>query len=142
MGCVKLEVFFCEQKTAYERRISDWSSDVCSSDLPCAACNGPGRGGSDRTCRLLSAPRRWRRAEREMGAAPVLRNRNERESAGPREYASRPATTEAVREKAAPAGGNRGAAGHRSKFTKIGSASRRERGCQYVENAVIGVSLK
>src|SRR3546814_18844980 len=26
-------VFFCEQKTAYEMRISDWSSDVCSSDL-------------------------------------------------------------------------------------------------------------
>src|SRR3546814_10402954 len=25
--------FFCKQKTAYERRISDWSSDVCSSDL-------------------------------------------------------------------------------------------------------------
>src|SRR3546814_1395542 len=26
-------VFFFEQKTAYEMRISDWSSDVCSSDL-------------------------------------------------------------------------------------------------------------
>src|SRR3546814_446343 len=25
--------FLCEQKTAYEMRISDWSSDVCSSDL-------------------------------------------------------------------------------------------------------------
>src|SRR3546814_16233043 len=24
---------FCKQKTAYEMRISDWSSDVCSSDL-------------------------------------------------------------------------------------------------------------
>src|SRR3546814_3406003 len=29
LGCV----FFCKQKTAYEMRISDWSSDVCSSDL-------------------------------------------------------------------------------------------------------------
>src|SRR3546814_13124738 len=27
--------FFFKQKTAYEMRISDWSSDVCSSDLPC-----------------------------------------------------------------------------------------------------------
>src|SRR3546814_8036726 len=27
-------VFFFKQKTAYEMRISDWSSDVCSSDLP------------------------------------------------------------------------------------------------------------
>src|SRR3546814_7476718 len=26
--------FFFKQKTAYEIRISDWSSDVCSSDLP------------------------------------------------------------------------------------------------------------
>src|SRR3546814_1488422 len=31
-------VYFCffKQKTAYEMRISDWSSDVCSSDLPLA----------------------------------------------------------------------------------------------------------
>src|SRR3546814_13876609 len=27
------DFFFCKQKTAYEMRISDWSSDVCSSDL-------------------------------------------------------------------------------------------------------------
>src|SRR3546814_5565549 len=30
--CV-IYVFFFKQKTAYEMRISDWSSDVCSSDL-------------------------------------------------------------------------------------------------------------
>src|SRR3546814_2087572 len=29
--------FFFKQKTAYEMRISDWSSDVCSSDLAGAA---------------------------------------------------------------------------------------------------------
>src|SRR3546814_5498365 len=39
MCCVKLDMnimafFFFKQKTAYEMRISDWSSDVCSSDLP------------------------------------------------------------------------------------------------------------
>src|SRR3546814_5603065 len=28
-----MSVFFFKQKTAYELRISDWSSDVCSSDL-------------------------------------------------------------------------------------------------------------
>src|SRR3546814_16409233 len=32
-------LFFFKQKTAYELRISDWSSDVCSSDL-----HGDGRG--------------------------------------------------------------------------------------------------
>src|SRR3546814_7435211 len=29
----RYSLFFCRQKTAYEMRISDWSSDVCSSDL-------------------------------------------------------------------------------------------------------------
>src|SRR3546814_5710620 len=33
--------FFFKQKTAYEMRISDWSSDVCSSDLAEQA-KGPG----------------------------------------------------------------------------------------------------
>src|SRR3546814_7481905 len=33
--CVLLFFFFVKQKTAYEMRISDWSSDVCSSDLAC-----------------------------------------------------------------------------------------------------------
>src|SRR3546814_2965409 len=31
--CGFLYFFFFKQKTAYEMRISDWSSDVCSSDL-------------------------------------------------------------------------------------------------------------
>src|SRR3546814_1604000 len=31
--------FFFKQKTAYEMRISDWSSDVCSSDLVALKCN-------------------------------------------------------------------------------------------------------
>src|SRR3546814_4370995 len=31
--CIDIFVFFFKQKTAYEMRISDWSSDVCSSDL-------------------------------------------------------------------------------------------------------------
>src|SRR3546814_1860747 len=31
--CVISFFFFFKQKTAYEVRISDWSSDVCSSDL-------------------------------------------------------------------------------------------------------------
>src|SRR3546814_3479771 len=30
---LEVVVFFFKQKTAYEMRISDWSSDVCSSDL-------------------------------------------------------------------------------------------------------------
>src|SRR3546814_2664486 len=35
LGCciVLMCLFFFKQRTAYEMRISDWSSDVCSSDL-------------------------------------------------------------------------------------------------------------
>src|SRR3546814_8265487 len=38
MTCFQVMLFFFfKQKTAYELRISDWSSDVCSSDLLVAA---------------------------------------------------------------------------------------------------------
>src|SRR3546814_8201674 len=42
--------FFVKQKTAYEMRISDWSSDVCSSDLRIAGLgvDQPGGGVADR----------------------------------------------------------------------------------------------
>src|SRR3546814_8409527 len=50
MACLSVTwfcfVFFFKQKTAYEMRISDWSSDVCSSDLaPCKAKDKPPRQG-------------------------------------------------------------------------------------------------
>src|SRR3546814_4007452 len=45
MACL-LFFFFFKQKTAYEMRISDWSSDVCSSDLPMIA-ELPGGGRAD-----------------------------------------------------------------------------------------------
>src|SRR3546814_9532389 len=45
-------VFFFKQKTAYEMRISDWSSDVCSSDLPLYQRIGVGAVGDPQiTCR-------------------------------------------------------------------------------------------
>src|SRR3546814_9741252 len=39
--------FFFKQKTAYEMRISDWSSDVCSSDLVSEPLAGHARGKCD-----------------------------------------------------------------------------------------------
>src|SRR3546814_10562932 len=39
-----VSAFFFKQKTAYEMRISDWSSDVCSSDLVSAPPAAPLRG--------------------------------------------------------------------------------------------------
>src|SRR3546814_16043262 len=41
--CILFFIFFFKQKTAYEMRISDWSSDVCSSDLT-RAVGRPGKG--------------------------------------------------------------------------------------------------
>src|SRR3546814_4057946 len=46
VGYLSCACFFVKQKTAYEMRISDWSSDVCSSDLP---------------SRVLRQTRRWAR---------------------------------------------------------------------------------
>src|SRR3546814_6422804 len=48
--------FFFKQKTAYEMRISDWSSDVCSSDLASRSLPEQGRhnGNGDRRPRLTS----------------------------------------------------------------------------------------
>src|SRR3546814_1858957 len=45
---VVLLFFFFKQKTAYEMRISDWSSDVCSSDLQASfpAAGRPHAGGT------------------------------------------------------------------------------------------------
>src|SRR3546814_1038674 len=55
--------FFFKQKTAYEMRISDWSSDVCSSDLACLSA--PGRGEGDLRRRRRSRGRSFlRRADR------------------------------------------------------------------------------
>src|SRR3546814_6071663 len=42
--------FFFKQKTAYELRISDWSSDVCSSDLSGTPCPVRDRSRSCSIC--------------------------------------------------------------------------------------------
>src|SRR3546814_4931750 len=47
--------FFFKQKTAYEMRISDWSSDVCSSDLPDEALLRATKVVED--CRANGSPR-------------------------------------------------------------------------------------
>src|SRR3546814_10506062 len=49
---------FFKQKTAYEMRISDWSSDVCSSDLPKMLSDA------------IGSPGPWSSAERRL--APIV----------------------------------------------------------------------
>src|SRR3546814_2489996 len=68
--------FFFKLKTAYEMRISDWSSDVCSSDLPTAPgrARSPCRGHWRRESRPDGpAARRRRRAGRHSSARPARR---------------------------------------------------------------------
>src|SRR3546814_13066449 len=77
--------FFFKQKTAYEMRISDWSSDVCSSDLSrevgCRAdpfrhapSARPGRNGRD-LADAKRQPLRHGLRPRRAAAVPQARNR-------------------------------------------------------------------
>src|SRR3546814_4729959 len=109
-----LVFFFFKQKTAYEMRISDWSSDVCSSDLvPCDAADH----------RRAAALGRFREGTGgtgdEVGEAGAVR---ERRGEGARKGGH------AVRAKRAA-----GIHAHlRLPQRQIGRASWRERVCQYV----------
>src|SRR3546814_9275619 len=95
--------FFFKQKTAYEMRISDWSSDVCSSDLR-------GRPASHGHWKA-------RRAIGSNGASPRTRHR----------AAQRRARRRGGRRH------DRGrSAGPETPAPEIGRASWRERGCKYV----------
>src|SRR3546814_7047192 len=67
-----LSVFvFFKQKTAYEMRISDWSSDVCSSDL----------ARSGRGCRPTRTQCGFRRPPQQCGE-PASQGREAREGDG------------------------------------------------------------
>src|SRR3546814_3044978 len=72
ISCCFYCCFFFKQKTAYEMRISDWSSDVCSSDL--AAPVDPRRQLSVEPHRRGGRPRLLRAARRlgegEQGLGP------------------------------------------------------------------------
>src|SRR3546814_9234895 len=59
-----LSFFFFKQKTAYEMRISDWSSDVCSSDLVAR----PVRTGAARTERSIAPATPDRRTRSRAGS--------------------------------------------------------------------------
>src|SRR3546814_15455022 len=59
--------FFFKQKTAYEMRISDWSSDVCSSDL-----TGP--SWKARTCLLLRSKDNELSSGKPLSASRIMRS--------------------------------------------------------------------
>src|SRR3546814_3910231 len=63
--------FFFKQKTAYEMRISDWSSDVCSSDLRLAGQGGEPLLESRQLAQDREAVPPQRRAARDKGIETV-----------------------------------------------------------------------
>src|SRR3546814_11800048 len=83
-------IFFFKQKTAYEMRISDWTSDVCSSDLttvvrgPIAWCKSP---EAPRSRRMSSAipwvsNRRFGPLENNPQKVPIIEPRSEERRVG------------------------------------------------------------
>src|SRR3546814_253028 len=93
------QFFFLKQKTAYDMRISDWSSDVCSSDLlqprnagnPLQGPQHPRRAGDDGRGRAEAV--RTRAVDRAQARNPARR--------GPELHQARPAGDHAVRRRGA-----------------------------------------
>src|SRR3546814_14377370 len=106
-------VFFFKQKTSYEMRISDWSSDVCSSDL----------------APLVGAVTTRPPAAFSSFTASAKRLTHSKICAGPRAFCCRSSRLWMARAR-------------RRTLRQIGRASRRDRGCQDVEISVVDGSLK
>src|SRR3546814_7989984 len=73
-------VFFFKQKTAYEMRISDWSSDVCSSDLLGRA--EPDRDPADGDTERVAERRGQRALGQFLKLSPVPQDRSEERRVG------------------------------------------------------------
>src|SRR3546814_15449076 len=73
-------LFFFKQKTAYEMRISDWSSDVCSSDLVAARPECFKHGGAQghhvaNGCTGKASGQLFERFQRDAGTEAVRADR-------------------------------------------------------------------
>src|SRR3546814_3188574 len=106
-------IFLFKQKTAYEMRISDWSSDVCSSDLVVAEIRATDRAGL-----LAVLTRVFERAGVDIAWAKVTTLGS---SVVDTFGIVLPADDGTVRQEL-----------ERQLFAEIGRASCRERVCQYV----------
>src|SRR3546814_16614826 len=125
--------FFFKQKTAYEMRISDWSSDACSSDLTkmlCPFCTRAkkllaSKGASfEESDITMGGPKRAEMLQRAPGSATVPQVFiNDRHNGGSDALAALDAS-----------GG--------LDPLPLGRASWRESVCQYVLISVVAVSLK
>src|SRR3546814_13274270 len=126
--------FFFKQKTAYEMRISDWSSDVCSSDL-----GRDRRAGRPLPVALLAAhPEAGGRGGHRAPGGAAEPGEDERRGDGLRRHPHQPARRQVAgavrRADDADSGGGR--------TLQIGRASCRERGGKYVWMSVVAGVLK
>src|SRR3546814_13118474 len=112
--------FFVKQKTAYEMRISDWSSDVCSSELAQAS-----RHSGEVGLEIVALDMRAKQAETSLEYGARARIAVPGQCGGRDAAMRRPARVHDLRPRA-----------------EIGSASCRERVCPYVSISVVDGSLK
>src|SRR3546814_14239987 len=114
LSILHFSFFFFKQKTAYEMRISDWSADVCSSDLRFVALH---LGQLDQFGGVVALfLDRARRGHRLVEPATLAHHLPRRPGIVPQRRVL--------------------------DLRKIGRASWRGRVCQYVSLAVVAVSLK
>src|SRR3546814_14360102 len=135
--------FFFKQKTEYEMRISDGSSDVCSSDLTVKLA-GPrcARRERHRDCRGDAVPGDCRhQCAREAGLAAAARCRNDEETALTHARCPSPIRFLRLQDERCRHQ-DRLAATITLRLVQIGRASWRERGCHDGLIWVCGGSLK
>src|SRR3546814_3792098 len=111
MTVVSCVFLFFKQKTAYEMRISDWSSDVCSSDLASNARSG----ANVLTLKSPPTEKGILFARHAMAVFAAKGNMHEAAQIAKTHYGDESPVTKA----------------------QIGRASCRERVCQYVEISVV-----
>src|SRR3546814_19438250 len=150
-------LFFFKQKTAYEVRINDWSSDVCSSDPLEAVATAKRIFAKGCAIEVLHPRRRYDPGRHPEAAVTAL---DFVEDARRAKSAKETAAGRKVKKALGITGGRKmvysdedlikaHATMMREKRSlrdverdKIGRASWRERGCQYVKISVVAVSLK
>src|SRR3546814_4985116 len=133
--------FFFKQKTAYELRISDWSSDVCSSDLLLARLPGLGPRSARRAVLHLMKKREalmlplaeaMARAAETVTVCSTCGNLDTRDPCGICADPTRDPKLLCVVEEVADLWALERSGAFKGRYQEIGRASCRERVCHYV----------
>src|SRR3546814_18209789 len=128
-----MSVYCFKQKTAYEMRISDWRSDVCSTDLTTALMMAA-YGGSEPVVRFLL----------ESGADATMQNLQKQDAADWARLKKHTSLADKLDELSTSVLAHRAARRQQNspQGQEIGRASSRERVCQYVSLSVVAVCIQ